>query len=50
MSENEYQSAHILLTKKQYFVTISVCILTAENATRAILYLVIFLIVFLHKN
>ena len=35
MSENENQSAHILLTKEQYFVTISVCILTAENATRA---------------
>ena len=50
MSENENQSAHILLTEEQYFVTISVCILPDENATRAKLSIVIFLIVFLHKN
>ena len=40
MSENENQSGHILLSKVQYFVTLSVCILTAETATRAKLSLV----------
>ena len=47
MSENENQSGHILLSKVQYFVTLSVCILTA---TRAKLSLVDTLIVFLHKK
>ena len=50
MSENENQSGHILLSKVQYFVTLSVCILTAETATRAKLSLVDTLIVFLHKK
>ena len=50
MSENENKSGHILLSKVQYFVTLSVCILTAETATRAKLSLVDTLIVFLHKK
>ena len=50
MSEIENQSGHILLSKVQNFVTISVCILTAENATRAKFSLVDTLIVFLHKK
>ena len=40
MSEYENQSGHILLSKVQYFVILSVCILTAETATRAKLSLV----------
>ena len=50
MSENENQSGHILLSKVQYFETLSVCILTAETATRAKLSLFHTLIVFLQKN
>ena len=38
------------MSKVQHFVTISVCILTAENATRARLSLVDSLIDFLQKN
>ena len=48
MSENENQSGHILLSKLKHFVTISVCILTAETATDAKLSFVDTLIVFLH--
>ena len=50
MSEIENHSGHILLSKVQNFVTISDCILTAENATRAKLSLVDSLIDVLHKN
>ena len=38
------------MSKVQYFVTLSVCILTAETATRAKLSLVDTLIVFLTKE
>ena len=50
MSEIENHSGHILLSKVQNFVTISDCILTAENATCAKLSLVDTLIDVLHKN
>ena len=50
MSEIENHSGHILLSKVKIFVTISVCILTAENATCAKLSLVDSLIDVLHKN
>ena len=50
MSEIENHSGHILLSKVKKFVTISDCILTAENATRAKLSLVDSLIDVLHKN
>ena len=50
MSEIENHSGHILLSKVQNFVTISDCILTAENATCAKLSLVDSLIDVLHKN
>ena len=50
MSEIENHSGHILLSKVQNFVTISDCMLTAENATRAKLSLVDSLIDVLHKN
>ena len=49
MSEIENHSDHILLSKVQNFVTISDCIFTAENATRAKLSLVDSLIYVLHK-
>ena len=50
MSEIENHSGHILLSKVKNFVTISDCILTVENATRAKLSLVDSLIDVLHKN
>ena len=50
ISEIENHSSHILLSKVQNFVTVSDCILTAENATRAKLSLVDSLIDVLHKN